>query len=168
MLLLGPFISEWPTLSPRVMVLSGLRLLQRTISGSVALLQPQSVLMYMVPITTADSEDRAAQSCSYPSLAATVGRTDPAPYLGSTMELASLAGLLGEPALKAWEWESCLSCSDVGEEEMPWLILLTPHPCYLLQAGKMILGLQERESWPYPSLTGALRRVALHLTWVAE
>ena len=45
MLQLGPCRSEWPKLLPNVMVTSGAELQLRAMSGSMALLQPVSVLM---------------------------------------------------------------------------------------------------------------------------
>lgn len=61
MLLLGPFRSNWPVLPPRTTVLFVLGLLLTATSGSMALPQPQSVLTSMTPVTTEDSENRAAE-----------------------------------------------------------------------------------------------------------
>lgn len=95
-LLPRPHRSEKPTLPPRAMVSSG--------PGLLALPQMRSVLISVVPVTTEDSEDGAAQSWPSPSLTPavmlvpvppsappklTVG-AGPAPHLGSTVEATSL------------------------------------------------------------------------------
>ena len=68
--------------------------------GHVWVLGPASVLMSVVPVTTEDSEDRAAphwlqhwgeQSC--PPTAVVLGRVGPALCLGSTIELILLVGV---------------------------------------------------------------------------
>ena len=49
MLLLRPYISRWPGLSLRTMVMSGTELQLRAMSGSIALHQPGYVLMSIAP-----------------------------------------------------------------------------------------------------------------------
>lgn len=87
------------------MVKSSSVLLLRTMFGSMTLTQPRSVLMSVAPATTEGCEDRASDCWTCPSLAAVLGRTgpvptgctlgraDPAPLLGSTVEVILLVGV---------------------------------------------------------------------------
>lgn len=50
MVLPGSCQSEWPVLPSRDMVSTGPRLLLKTMSGPVALLQPSSVLMFVTSL----------------------------------------------------------------------------------------------------------------------
>lgn len=105
MLLLGPFRSNWPVLPPRTTVLFVLGLLLTATSGSMALPQPQSVLTSMTPVTTEDSENRAAElvpfltgystreNWSCPSQTTVLGGSGPLPLLGRTVELTLLVGV---------------------------------------------------------------------------
>lgn len=54
--------------------------LPRAMSRSMALLQPQSVLKSMAPVTTEDREDRVAKSWFHISMAIALEKTDPAPH----------------------------------------------------------------------------------------
>lgn len=60
-------------LPPGAMVMFRLGLLPRAMSEPVTLLQPQSVLVCVAPVTIISLDDRAAQSRPHPSLAATIG-----------------------------------------------------------------------------------------------
>ena len=86
-------------------MLFGLGLLLTTMSGSMALPQPQSVLMSMTSVTTEDSENRAAElvasltgystseNWSCPSPTVVLGGSGPLPLPGSTVELTLLVGV---------------------------------------------------------------------------
>lgn len=52
--------------------------LPRVMSRSMALLQPQSVLKSMAPVTTEDSEARVAKSWPHTSMVIALEKTDPA------------------------------------------------------------------------------------------
>lgn len=59
---------------------SGFGLLPEARSVSLALLQLQSVLLSMAPITTESSDEKAAQSCPCPSFTAELGKTSSVPH----------------------------------------------------------------------------------------
>lgn len=97
-------------LPPRAMVMSWPQLLPRPLLGSEALLQLQSVLMFLVPITTKGQEVRTVQSwpsyssrgCntreSWPCLSpdAVLRRVSPTPHLTRTVELTLSEGVRGK------------------------------------------------------------------------
>lgn len=135
-------------LPPEAMVSSGPGLLPRALSGSVALSQ-----MSMTPVTTKDSEGRAAElippltSCSTrenwlcPLPTAALRRVGPAPHLGSTIELTPLVGVHVSGPRRCESGRTsptvCLSCRGIDEGEMP--------PCPS-QVEKLVPGSRESES----------------------
>lgn len=64
-------------------------LLLRTMPGSMALPQPESVLMSVAPVTTQDSEDTTAQN--WPCLSLTAGTRENRPYLPAAAALRRVA-----------------------------------------------------------------------------
>lgn len=56
------------------------KLLPRPLSGSMALLQPQSVLVLVIPFNNEGQEERTAQSWLHPFLAITLRSTGPTPH----------------------------------------------------------------------------------------
>lgn len=90
---------RWVTcLQPRAMVLYEPKLLPRPLSGSTALLQPQSVLVLVIPFNNEGQEERTAELA--PSLSG-YNSTEHWPYPSQTIITNSIGENTGELDIRA-------------------------------------------------------------------